>query len=187
MTDIRIDGGLTMKKIKPANTHHKSVLMDSTKKGLLFGISGVIVLIILVLIIIENQNGRLKIKNNTDLKLEYVKTYFVDSEGPLQDPFIFENVESDAKLVKPLEKMYLYDKGANLEIRFKFENYEDEYLVDSGYFNDNFDGNVNITFTKVEDGLVKLKVKASNGLLASNRIRCNEVTDVYYKEGKISE
>ncbi len=176
-----------MKKIKSANTNHKNVLLDNGKRNLLFGGIGVIILIILAIIIIENQSGRLKINNDTDLKLEYVKTYFVSSEESLQEPILFENVESDAKLVTPLEKMYLYGREANLEIRFKFENYEDEYVVDSGYFNDIFKGRINITFTKVEDGIVRLKVKAANGILPSKRIICDEVTDVYYKEGRLSE
>lgn len=176
-----------MKKIKSENTHHKKIPMDNGKQVILFGGIGVIVLIILAIIIIENQGARIKINNETGMKLEYVKTYFVATEGALQDPILFENIESGDKLSTPIEKMYLYGKEANLEIRFKFADYEDEYLIDSGYFNDIFKGKVNISFTKAEDGIVKLKVKASNGILPSKRIICDEETEVFYKEGRLSE
>ena len=68
-----------------------------------------------------------------------------------------------------LEKMDLSYREANLEIRFKFEGY-DELFVDAGYFNDEFKGKITISFTDTEDEKVILKVKASGGILPSPNI-----------------
>ncbi|HKM00139.1 MAG TPA: hypothetical protein VJZ06_09540, partial [Mobilitalea sp.] len=85
------------------------------------------------------------------------------------------------------DEVDLLGKEANLEIRFKFKDYDEEMFVDSGYFNDRFGGNIKIEFIQKDDDLVKLKVKASNGFIPSTLIQCDEVHDVYYKDGFIAE
>ncbi len=175
-----------MKRIKSVKTHHKEP-MDNRRRNLLFGSIGAVALIIVIIMLIENQGGRLKINNASDLKLEYMKAYFVDVEGPLHDPLVFENIDSDSKVAIPLGNMKLYGREANLELRFKFENYEKEYLIDAGYFNENFNGKINISFSNTGEDVIKLKIKATNGLLPSKLIQCDEETDIYYKEGILSE
>ncbi len=175
-----------MKKIKAPN-NHKTEAMDLKKKIILFSAIGVVALAMLIIIVIENQAGRVRIVNNTDLKLEYVRAYFVDAEGMVGSPYEYENIEADTKETKPLEIINLLGAQANFEIRFKFENY-DELFVDAGYFNEKFKGKINITFDETdEDGRVTMRVKASNGVLPSNMTICDEEYNVYYKEGTIPD
>lgn len=178
-----------MKKIKNTNIS-KTIKEPMTlrTKALWIGTAGLVVLIAIVLMIVESMRGSIRVYNATDdLKLEYVKAYFIDAEGPIEEQtFQFDNIESNQKEKQTLEEINLLGLEANLEIRFKFENY-DELFVDAGYFNDNFKGDIKIGFEQVEDGLVRLKVKANNGFLPSTLIDCNEIHEVYYKDGFIAE
>ncbi len=178
-----------MKRIK--NTNKPKALkepMTLKTKATLFGAAGLVVLIVIVLMIVESMSGNISVKNNTDdMKLEYVKAYFIDAEGPIEEQtFQFDNMEAGRKEKQALEAINLLGREANIEIRFKFENY-DELFVDAGYFNDNFKGNIKIDFEEVEEGLVRMKVKGNNGFLPSTLIDCDEVHDVYYEEGFIAE
>ncbi|HKL80077.1 MAG TPA: hypothetical protein VJ888_06540, partial [Mobilitalea sp.] len=136
--------------------------------------------------IFESKSGSIKIINDTDMNLEYVKVYFVDSEGPVSDPIEIKDFEAGDDIFQKLDEVDLLGKEANLEIRFKFKDY-DKMLVDSGYFNDRFGGNIKIEFTQKDDEIVKLSVKASNGFIPSTLIQCDEVHDVYFKDGYIEE
>lgn len=175
-----------MKKIKKAEAVKKEP-MTLKNKILLFSAIGVVAVVMVVLMIIESISGRIKVTNHSDLKLEELKAYFVDAEGMLDTPYEYTNVEPDSSQKQETKEINLLGREANLEIRFKFEGYEHKYLVDAGIFNEKFDGNVNISFDQVEDGTILMKVKATNGLLSSRMITCDEEYEVYYKEGELSE
>ena len=162
--------------------------MELKNKILLFGAIGVVAIVIAVLMIIENISGKITLANHTDLKLEKLTAYFVDAEDMVSDtPYEYTNVEPGSTLKQDTKEIDLLGVEANLEIRFKFEGYEHKYLVDAGIFNEEFDGNVDITFDKVEDGTVLMKVKATNGFLSSRLIECDEEYEIYYKEGETNE
>jgi hypothetical protein len=121
---------------------------------------------------IESQDGKLVVKNDTDLKLEYYKANFVSSEGDIDQGVDVKNIESKKSYTQVLRPIQLSDN--NYEIHFKFANYK-ELQVDAGIFNNVFEGDINVVFSKTKDpNILKMKVKAQNGLLPSKYINCNE-------------
>lgn len=175
-----------IKKPKSMMKQEEKKPMDMKSKAILFSVIGVAVLIMIVLIMIESLNGKIVISNNTNLKLEYVKAYFVDVEGPVNDGFSTENLEAGKEFENALNKIDLLGTNSNLEVRFKFENQE-EMLVDAGFFNDAFDGKITIDFSQKEEDYAKLRVKASNGLLPSQLIQCDEEYIINLKEGYLED
>ncbi|MBH1941498.1 hypothetical protein I5677_11395 [Mobilitalea sibirica] len=176
-----------MKKIKKSNAIKHKEPMAMKTKALWYSLGGIALLVIVILIIIESASGKIVVKNDTNLNLEYVKAYFVGVEGPISDEIINLELNSGDDFSEKLAEEYkLLGMEANLEIRFKFEN-QDELFVDAGYFNDTFDGKINIDFTQDDDDSIKLKVKAKNGLLPSLLIQCNEVHKINLEEGIVEE
>ncbi|HPU62928.1 MAG TPA: hypothetical protein PK304_02120, partial [Mobilitalea sp.] len=157
--------------------------MNKNTKILIYALAGIFILCMIVLIAIESVPNRITVKNKTDKKLEYVKAYFVDEEGPFTDPIQFDMIEHDSTYAFGLERQDLTHREANLEIRFKFEGY-DELFVDAGYFNDIFNGKITISFTDEGDNVL-LHVKASNGILPNPNIDCNEEYLVNLQEGYV--
>ncbi|NLL01247.1 MAG: hypothetical protein GX271_11395 [Clostridiales bacterium] len=176
-----------MKKIKTTNKQQEKAPMKDSTKILLYSLAGLILLAIIVLISIENRSANITVRNKSDYKLEYIKAYFVDTEGRIsEDDIVFENLESGDKAKLPLDKIDLLYREANLELRFKFED-KDEMFVDSGYFNDVFEGQISIDFDDIDDDRVNLKVKASTGLLPSPYIDCNEEHILNLATGEVEE
>lgn len=173
-----------MKKIKKSTKPQQNKPMDLRTKILISAVAGVLVILAVILMFIENDQNQMIIRNNSDLKLEYIKAYFVDEEGPVNDSIEINGLEPGKKIENAMERVNLYAKAANLELRFKFAGYDDKLLVDSGIFNDVFDGKITINFTQKNDDLIQLTVKASNGLLPSTLIRCDEVYDIELKDGE---
>ena len=134
----------------------------------------------------EIGESKIVVKNDTDLKLEYVSAYYVYAEGPINDGVKFENIEAKKTASIPLDEINLLYTESNLELLIKFENY-DEILVDSGYFNDVFKGKINVDFEQINDKEVKLKVKANNGFLSSKLIQCDEEYTIDLSTGLVSE
>lgn len=150
-------------------------------------IAAVVILLIALLMIIESSYGNWIIKNKTDQKLEYVETLFVNAEAKVADGIKVENIAANKNYKTDLEKTNLLFSGSNLEVRFKFENSE-EMFTDIGYFMDNFNGNVVISFIPTDDpNLITLKVKASNGLFQTNTVDCDEEYTINLSENKIYE
>ncbi|HKM00320.1 MAG TPA: hypothetical protein VJZ06_10455, partial [Mobilitalea sp.] len=125
-----------MKKIKQNTKEKQKVPMKKQTKIILLSAIGVLVLAFVIMIIFESKSGSIKILNNTDMNLEYVEVYFVDSEGPASDPTVFQDFEPGDDIFQKRDEVDLLGKEANLEIRFKFKDYDEEMFVDSGYFND---------------------------------------------------
>lgn len=146
----------------------------------------VILLIIGVLLYIENTDSKIVINNKTDLKVEYLKAYYVGPEEAYTEEINITDLTAGKKESLPQETINLYGAEANLEIRFKIEGY-DEMLVDAGYFNDVFSGKISINFVPVEDGKIKLTVKAKPGIFGSKRIVCDDYYTINLAEGYIED
>lgn len=150
-------------------------------------VAAVIILLIALFMIIEGSYGKWIIKNKTDLKLEYVTTEFVNPEGYVADGIDTENIAAGKTYTTNLEETNLFFTESNLEVRFKFENSE-EMFTDVGYFMNNFDGNVTISFIPTEDpNLITLKVKASNGIFQTRTVDCDEEYTINLSENRIYE
>lgn len=177
-----------MKKIKSNNKKQEKAPMKVSTKIFLYSLAGIILLTVVVLMAIESRPSKIMIDNDTDINLEYVKAYFVDMYGRVtEEDMLFENIEAGDKSVLPLEKIDLYNREANLEVRFKFEDH-DEMFVDAGYFNDAFNGRISIDFMDmVNDDKLLLKIKASIGLLPSPHISCDEEHIVNLELNEIEE
>lgn len=177
-----------MKKTKSNNKKQEKAPMKDSTKIFLYSLAGLVLLLVVILMVIESKSSKIMVQNDSDIKLEYVKAYFVDMEGPISDDvMLFENLESGDKSELPLEKIDLVYRQANLEVRFKFEGH-DEMFVDAGYFNEVFSGRINIDFEETDDdGKLLLKIKAKTGVLPSPHIRCDEEHVVNLAEGYIEE
>lgn len=171
------------RKIKKHNKNKN----DGKNKILIGGIAIVALLIIsTILIVIESSGGKITIKNNSNLKLEYVKAYYVYEEGIVEDGDVIyvENLEPNNIANDQINEINLTGLQANLEVRFKFEGH-DELFVDAGYFNSKFTGNININYNQIDDETIAFKVKASNSLLPSEAIDCNEEYIINLLEGYV--
>ena len=178
-----------MKRIKAKPTQKKGFL-DTKEKVIAACITGaVILLVVFVLMLLENNKGKLIINNNTDYNLDYVNSYFVMSyedatEISLKD---IDGINANKKSITKFGEVDLRYTESNLEIVFQFENHE-ELFVDSGIFNDILKGNVNITFDQTKDpDIIKMKVKAKNGILPSKTIICNDEYMINLKDNEIME
>lgn len=161
-------------------------------KGKIIGacvIGAVLLIVIFALMAIEGNNrGKMVVKNSTDLKLEYIKTYFVDEDGTVSPEVILNGIEAKDKVVKAIEPVKLFYTDANLEVRFKFEGNPNEFLTDVGRFQDDFDGSIRISLSKTDDpNLVKLEIKAKSGLFTSRLINCDETAMVDLEKGFVLE
>ena len=175
-----------MKKVKTVKKQEKAPMKDSTKI-ILYSLAGVALLLVVVLMVLESRSSKIMIKNASKVKLEYVKAYFVDMEGRVsEDEMEFENLDSGDSAELPLEKIDLAHRQANLEVRFKFEGY-DEMFEDVGYFNEPFNGRININFEDTDNDNILLKVKATVGILPSPHTKCNEEHVVNLAEGYVEE
>lgn len=176
-------------KVK-AKRNTESKLFDSKDTMIKAIIAVVIVLIIIIIMmLVERNDGKLTINNNTDLKLESVNSYFsVSSKDITTDAMTFDAIEankSDSKIIT--EPLYFLNQEAEIIIKFKYENY-DEITVNAGYFNNTFSGGIKVSFNPTEDAdMIKVKVVVKNGLLADNQVDCNEEYDVRLSDGYVFE
>ncbi len=178
-----------MRRIKAKQTKpvKPETFFESKKKMTIAGIAVIAVLLIIgVFIYIENNDNHIVIKNKTDLKIEYLKAYFVGPEEVLNEGIHITELTAGKTESIPQESIDLFGAEANLEIRFKFEGYE-ELFVDAGFFNDVFSGKTSIDFIPTKDGTIALTVKAKNGLITSNRIICDDFYTVNLAEGYIED
>ena len=172
-----------MKRIKKA-PEVKPSFFDSKTNVAFVGIAAIIILVLsAVFMFVESGYDKFQINNNTDLKLEYVKTSYVYEQGPLTDEVTTESIAANSSYTDAAKEINLTGTEANLEIRFKFENGE-ELLADSGIFNGKFNGNVRIKFDKTDDpNIIKMTVKAHNGLFGNTKeIYCDESYNIDLSE-----
>lgn len=176
-----------MKEIKSSKSLTRQFFNSKARIIGASAIAAVIIIIIAVFMIIEGSYGKWSIKNKTELKLDYVNTEFVNPEGYVADGIETESIAAGKTYTTDLEKTNLLYTESNIEVRFKFENSE-EMFTDVGYFIDNFDGNVTISFQPTDDpNLITLKVKASNGIFQTKTVDCNEEYTINLSESKIYE
>ncbi len=184
-----------MKKIKKAtkkSTKHgasQGLKILNTKGKVITAIvvASVLLLLSIVLMYMETGYGKLIIKNKSDLNLEYFDAKFVYMEGDITELMEIDKIEAHKTFTEELEPINLLGFEANYEMRFKFENHE-ELLVDAGYFNEKFSGNIKVEFKKTDDPkIIKMKIKASNGILTSGLIDCDEEYTIDLNQGKVLE
>lgn len=169
------------KPVKP------ETFFESKKKVTITGIVVLAALIIIgVLIYMESVDNKIVIKNKSDLKLEYLKAFYVGPEEAYNEGINITDLTPGNTVNLPQETINLLGAEANLEIRFKFEGY-DELFVDAGYFNDIFSGKTTINFTPTDEGKIRMTVKASNGVFTSNRIICDDYYTINLAEGYIED
>lgn len=173
-------------KNKNTNKKKEKTVMSKNTKVLLLALAGLAFLLVIIFVIIESLSSRVVVNNKSGKKLEYVKAYFVDMEDQFTETLLIENLEPGDQNEIKINKIDCTYRQANLEVRFKFEDY-DEMFVDAGYFNDEFDGKITIKFSDTEDDKVLLKVKASAGILPTPNIICNEEFVVNLEEGYVEE
>lgn len=175
-----------MKRIKKA-PEVKPSFFDSKANVALVGIAAIIILVLsAVFMFVESGYDKYQINNNTDLKLEYVKSHYVYEQGSLTDEATVENIEANSRYSEAAKEINLTGAEANLEIRFKFENSE-ELFTDSGIFNGKFSGNIRIDFEKTDDpNIIKMTVKAHNGIFGNTKeINCDETYNIDLSENII--
>lgn len=176
--------------MKKENRENKKSVSNTAKLGnpkvLIYGIIGIIAFISVIFMLIESGQGSIRIKNKSDLKLEYVKTQFVYWDSDSTEQLLFDSIETNDEKVQPIESVNLVGTESNLELRFKFEGY-DEFFIHAGYFNDTFSGNIKVTFDRKNDDIISVKLKGKNGILPSKQISLDESYDVYLEEGYVAE
>lgn len=174
-------------RVKAKKMEKSEEFFDSKKQLYRAGIVVAVILIIIgIFIYIENTDNKIVVNNNTDLKLEYVKAFFVGPEEAYNEGINITDLAVGEKQVLPQEPINLFYAEANLEVRFKFEGH-DELFVDAGYFDDNFSGKITINFETDKDGRISLKVKAKPGIFNNPRIICDEHFIVNLEEGYVED
>lgn len=171
---------------KQVKAKSRNIFLNSKPKIITAGIIAVALLLVVIFLIIrEGSYGKLIIKNNTDLNLEYVKTSFVNEDGIVDNGLQTGKVAAGDKLTSDLEPVDLENTESNLELAFKLSGY-DEMFTDVGYFNQKFIGNIKVTFNKTDDpDIIIIKIKAANGLFQTKNIYCDEEYEIDLKEGII--
>ena len=176
-----------MHKIRKQQKKEKVKFFDNKSNIIKTAVIGsALFIIIVILMLIESGEGMTEIKNDTDLKLEYVKAYFVNAEEAMDEDITFDAINAGASDKKTTGNHNLYGQNANLEVRFKFEGHE-ELFVDAGIFNDDFSGNITIDFEQLNQEDIQLNIKAKSGLFNSSLIDCNEEYTVKLSEGYVAE
>lgn len=170
---------------KKAKSKKTKTPMNKNTKILIYTLAGIVFLVTIILIAFENVPNRFVVRNNTEKNLEYIKAYFVDEEGPFTETIQFESLKKGDTAEIDLGKIDFSYLEANLELRFKFEGY-DELFVDTGYFNEVFDGKITVTFTDKDDKVL-LHVKAMNGILPNPNINCDDEYVVNLEEGYVED
>lgn len=159
--------------------------LGQKKLYITIGVIGVLILLSFIWIIVENTGGGLfTFINKSDYKIEYMKATFVNDEWQLSDTMNFENVNPKAKDTLNFSDIDLNNTQANLQLKIKFEGY-DEFVLDAGYFNDLFTGNIDINLKQTKQDQVDIYIKAKNGILSSKTTNCDEYYTIYVKEGYI--
>jgi hypothetical protein len=175
-----------MRKIKTGKKPQKKPL-DKRTRIILAASIGVVVLIAIILFFIEGGGEKLIITNDTDLRLEEINVKFVYMEGDVTEPIIIKDIEAGDRVVTDFEEVDLYALGANLEISFKFEGFEKALKTDAGIFNDLFNGKAWISFKQLNDEIVRMNVKAKNGVFNSRLIDCDEEYYINVNEKYVGE
>jgi hypothetical protein len=166
----------------------KSHFFNTKEKVIGVCAAGAIILaLVIALMFVESSYGKLIVKNNSDINLENVSYVFVNSEDVLTESIETGAISAGTTYKSDLQKANLRYSEANLEVHFTFEGH-DELFTDVGYFVDDLNGNINITFSKTDDpNQIKLHIKASNGIFSTKTVDCDEIFTVNLSDGKIYE
>ncbi len=180
-----------MKRIKKAKKtesvkEFKSHFFDTKEKVIGICAAAVIILgLVIALMVVESGYGKLVVKNDTDIDLEFMELSFVNEEAVISEGIETGAVKANSTFTDEMEEVNLVYVNAQLEVRFNFAGHE-ELLTDVGTFSDNFDGNIKVTFTETDDSnVVAMKIKASNGIFSTRTVDCDEEFRINLAEGKI--
>ncbi|MBE5959885.1 MAG: hypothetical protein E7256_00625 [Lachnospiraceae bacterium] len=160
--------------------NQKKGLDVNEKKTLLIScIIAVVMIAFVVLMVVESTSkGKLTITNETDKEITSVKMYFANYDEEYESDALFDDAlaaNTDASIT--LEKYALKGMEAGLIIEVTFDG-EEKRTFDVGYFNNDFEGKIKVSFYEEADGSVSMKVKATTGLFGStSQTYCNN--DVY--------
>jgi hypothetical protein len=181
-----------MRRIRNKNKQEETKVVSGffdTKEKIIAAVAvlAVVLIIVFAVMLVESGYGNLIVKNKTNLKLEYVKTYFINEEGMVGGELQAENVAAKKTSTINMPEANLTNTNSNLEVKFKFENNQ-ELFTDVGTFNSRFNGDLKITFEKTDDpNKLKLIIKASKGVFQTKTVDCNEEFTVDLKQGQIIE
>lgn len=172
---------------KKAKKMPKKTFFDTKEKKIGAGVAAALIIILIaVLMFIETVNqGNLYVKNDTEMKLEYVKTKYISGEYDLTQYITTKSISANKDLSMKTEPVDFTQYKANYNIVFKFEGHE-ELTIDAGDFSNKFSGDMKIVFDKTDDDkILKMTVKAKTGLLASKLIQCDEEYTVDLARGVV--
>lgn len=163
---------------------HNNRVVTKSNKYLIIVIIGIIAVLMCAWIIIENvSSGKFNIENSTSYTIESLEATFVNDEWNVSDTLTFENkLLSNSNDTLEFDKIKLNNMAANLQLKIKFEGYS-PIVLEAGYFNDLFTGNINIKLKDTKDGNVHIYIKAKNSILSSANNGCDEDYIIYVKEG----
>ncbi|MCQ2506846.1 MAG: hypothetical protein MJ113_06715 [Lachnospiraceae bacterium] len=162
---------------------------DASKLKITALVSSLVVVLVVLLIVIEALgNGKMVVKNDTDLKLEDIDIYFMSDYMDNEEIF---DIASDLSLESGKKEKINYKSVdmttasdfAALTVVFKFEG-EKELQVSSGEFHGKYDGKINIAFEKKgENYFLTLKTGAGLFYGTSGRSDCDDKYLLSIKEG----
>lgn len=180
-----------IRKPKVKAKHNSEVKLFDSKDTMIKAIIGVIIVLILIIVmmLVEQNDGKFTIKNNTDLKLEYVNTYFSAlGEDNTTEFMTFEAIEANKSKSNVIaDSINFLNTEAEIIIKFKYENYE-ETTINAGSFNNTFSGSIKVNFNSTEDSdMIQVDVVVKNGLIPDSQVDCDEQYDVRLSDGYVFE
>lgn len=178
---------MRVRKVKKEKRAPRKNFFDSKEKIIGFSIAAavLVILIAVVMLLDLKDEGRLIIKNDTDLKLEYVSAKYVSAETDLTQPVKTDSIDANKTFSMKVDPLEFIGYNANYNISLKFKDH-DELSVDAGLFNTRFTGDIKIVFSKTKDpNKLKMTVKAKKGLIPSGKISCDDEYTVDFKEGAV--
>lgn len=162
---------------------NQETVVTKTNKYVAIAIIGIVAVLMCAWIIIENVGGgKFNIVNSTSYNIKSIEATFVNDDWSVSDTLTFKNLGSNSKETKKFDEFNLNNMEANLELKINFEGYE-PIVLQAGYFNELFTGNIDIKLKEIEDGNVHIFLKAKNGVFSASVNGCDEDYIIYVKEG----
>lgn len=162
-------------------------VFDLKKSWIVVGVASILFLILVFIVAEALFAGKVSVKNLSDYDIEELALYF-ECEDLKQTnkqilPFIAKGEEYQTDLAE-YDFSNLYDV-ASLTLAITFAG-QDTFYLQSGFFYDGFDGNIDCKLSMDEDGDVILKLKASKGIFGSTaQTDCDDTFYINLTEGYV--